>query len=374
MDIQNSSVGASALPEHLLEKLAQLVPGMQQRALQLDEAADFPAEDINLLRSLGALAAPLPPHLGGAGWGTQPKGAAGLMQALRLLGQGNLSVGRLYEAHVNALRLVVRFGTSDQAHAIALDALDGHLFGLWVTDAPQAPLRMREDGILCGSKAPCSGAGHATRALVTARMPSGGTHMLTIRAPRHVCSGRTAWDTQGMRSACNGRVELDEIRPIAVIGRAEDYLSQPDFSAGAWRTSAVTLGGMEALVAEMRRQLVRRARDGDPYQRERVGKALIAQETARFWVARAALFGEAINVDANDITSTVNLARIAVEVACLDVLRIAQRALGLAAFRRGELSELLLRDLATYLRQPAPDEILAEAAAHFMQRAIPETP
>ena len=186
MDIQNSSVGASALPEHLLEKLAQLVPGMQQRALQLDEAADFPAEDINLLRSLGALAAPLPPHLGGAGWGTQPEGAAGLMQALRLLGQGNLSVGRLYEAHVNALRLVVRFGTSDQAHAIALDALDGHLFGLWVTDAPQAPLLMREDGILCGSKAPCSGAGHATRALVTARMPSGGTHMLTIRAPRRV--------------------------------------------------------------------------------------------------------------------------------------------------------------------------------------------
>ena len=30
---------------------------------------------------------------------------AGLVQALRLLGQGNLSVGRLYEAHVNALRL-----------------------------------------------------------------------------------------------------------------------------------------------------------------------------------------------------------------------------------------------------------------------------
>ena len=69
-----------------------------------------------------------------------------------------------------------------------------------------------------------------------------------------------------------------------------------------------------------------------------------------------------------------NLARIAVETACLDVLRIAQRALGLAAFRQGELAELLLRDLATYLRQPAPDETLAEAAAHFMQRAVPETP
>ena len=169
-----------------------------------------------------------------------------------------------------------------------------------------------------------------------------------------------------------GRVGSDW--PTAKIGAAGDYLCQPDFSAGAWRTSAVTLGGMEALVAEMRGQLVKRERHGDPYQRERVGKALIAQETARFWVGRAAIFGEAHDGDANDIASTVNLARIAVETACLDVLRIAQRALGLAAFRQGELAELLLRDLATYLRQPAPDETLAEAAAHFMQRAVPETP
>ena len=374
MDTHGFRNSAEAFPRPLLAELAQLTPGMQQRALQLDRTADFPTEDIDLLRSLGALAAPLPPELGGLSWGTRPEGAAGLVQALRLLGQGNLSVGRLYEAHVNALRLVVRFGTPDQVRASARDAMDGHLFGLWVTDAPQAPLQLRDNGILCGSKGPCSGAGYATRALVTARLSSGESHMLIIRAPGRECADRTGWGTQGMRSACNGLVELDGIRPTAKIGAAGDYLCQPDFSAGAWRTSAVTLGGMEALVAEMRGQLVKRERHGDPYQRERVGKALIAQETARFWVGRAAIFGEAHDGDANDIASTVNLARIAVETACLDVLRIAQRALGLAAFRQGELAELLLRDLATYLRQPAPDETLAEAAAHFMQRAVPETP
>ena len=243
---------------------AQLTPGMQRRALQLDRTADFPTEDIDLLRSLGALAAPLPPELGGLSWGTRPEGAAGLVQALRLLGQGNLSVGRLYEAHVNALRLVVRFGTPDQVRASARDAMDGHLFGLWVTDAPQAPLQLRDNGILCGSKAPCSGAGYATRALVTARLSSGESHMLIIRAPGRECADRTGWGTQGMRSACNGLVELDGIRPTAKIGAAGDYLCQPDFSAGAWRTSAVTLGGMEALVAEMRGQLVKRERRRRP--------------------------------------------------------------------------------------------------------------
>jgi len=374
MDTHRFSDSAEALPQPLLHQLAQLVPAMQRRALQLDGAADFPAADIDSLRSLGALAAPLPLEWGGAGWGTQPEGAAGLMQALRLLGQGNLSVGRLYEAHVNALRLVMRFGTRDQTHESGRDALDGHLFGLWVTDAPDAPLRLQVDGVLSGRKAPCSGAGYAARALVTAQLPSGGVSMLTIRAPGHERIDRTGWNTQGMRSACNGLAVLDGIRPTAKIGAAGDYLRQPDFSAGAWRTSAVTLGGMEALIAEMRRQLVRRERDGDPYQRERVGKALIAQETARFWVERAALFGEAHDGDANDITNTVNLARIAVEAACLDALRIAQRALGLLAFRQGELSELLMRDLATYLRQPAPDETLTEAAAHFMRRVVPETP
>jgi alkylation response protein AidB-like acyl-CoA dehydrogenase len=363
-----------ALPQRLLEELAQQVPGMQKRALQLDRTADFPAEDMDRLRSLGAFAAPLPAELGGLGWGTQPESAVRLMQALRLLGQANLSVGRLYEAHVNALRLVVRFGDAEQVRASARDALDGHLFGLWVTDAPNAPLRVQEDGVLAGSKAPCSGAGFATRAVVTARLPSGGSYMLIIRTPGRERSDHTGWDTQGMRSACNGLVRLDGIRPTAVIGAAGDYLRQPDFSAGAWRTSAVTLGGMEALVAEMRRQLVQRERDGDPYQRARVGKAIIAVETARFWVTRAAIFGESHVGDANDIANTVNLARIAVEAACLDVLRIAQRALGLAAFRPGQLSELLLRDLATYLRQPAPDETLAEAAAHFMHRDMPEMP
>jgi alkylation response protein AidB-like acyl-CoA dehydrogenase len=364
----------ASVRQRLLDELARLVPQMRQHAVQLDMAADFPIEDMDRLRSLGFLAAPLPRELGGSGWGTQPEGATGLMQALRLLGQGNLSVGRLYEAHVNALRLLMRFGDLDQARTGARDALAGHLFGLWVTDAPDAPLRVEEDGLLAGSKAPCSGAGYATRALVTARLPSGGSYMLMIQSPGRDRTDRTGWDTQSMRSACNGLVRLDGIRPTAVIGTDGDYLRRPDFSAGAWRTSAVTLGGLEALVEEMRRELVARQRDRDPYQRARVGDALIAQETARLWVARAAMFGESHDGNSDDIANFVNLARIAVETACLTVLEIVQRALGLAAFRRGKLSELLMRDLATYLRQPAPDETLAEAAEHFMRRPLPETP
>ena len=53
------------------------------------------------------------------------------------------------------------------------------------------------------------------------------------------------------------------------------------------------------------------------------------------------------------------------ETACLDAMRLVQRSLGLSSFRQGNPIELICRDLSTYLRQPAPDEVLTEAAVWF---------
>jgi alkylation response protein AidB-like acyl-CoA dehydrogenase len=156
-----------------------------------------------------------------------------------------------------------------------------------------------------------------------------------------------------------------------IVGRPGDYLRQPEFSAGAWRTSAVTLGGMQALSACVRLALVERGRDRNPHQQVRVGKIRIAEETARLWLARVAPMAEAKTHAAGDVAAMVNLARIAVEAAALDIIAFAQRALGMQAFVAGGEAERLMRDLATYLRQPAPDETLTEAADWFMIRDFP---
>jgi alkylation response protein AidB-like acyl-CoA dehydrogenase len=357
--------------QHVLTSLAGLLDGFQRGAVALDSGASYPARDMEALRDLGLLAAPLPEALGGLGLGTAAHGALALMEALRLLGRGNLSLGRLIEAHVNAIRLVIRCGTPEQGRQVAEDALAGHVFALWVTDAPGAPLGLGADGILHGAKAPCSGAGYATRALVTAALPSGETAMFIVglEAGARATGG---WGGSGMRAACNGHMDLSGLAPLnGAVGAPGDYVRQPDFSAGAWRTSAVTLGGLEALVSEFRNQLVLRGRGENPHQRGRVGEALIAQETARLWIRRAALLAEDPDSDAEDCANTVNLARIAAETATLRAMEIVQRGLGMAAFRAGSLTELLFRDLAIYLRQPAPDETLTEAAAHFMQRDLP---
>jgi hypothetical protein len=73
------------------------------------------------------------------------------------------------------------------------------------------------------------------------------------------------------------------------------------------------------------------------------------------------------------VAEYVNLARRAVEAACLEALQLAQRSLGLAAFVDSNPIEHLMRDLATYLRQPAMDEGLEEAAAYFMVNEIART-
>ncbi len=95
----------------------------------------------------------------------------------------------------------------------------------------------------------------------------------------------------------------------------------------------------------------------------------MAEETARLWVERAAVLAETQGDEA--AANYVKLARIAVDRACGEAIQLVQRSAGLAAFARPHTIERLCRDLATYLRQPALDEVADEAAAHFLDRALP---
>jgi alkylation response protein AidB-like acyl-CoA dehydrogenase len=103
-----------------------------------------------------------------------------------------------------------------------------------------------------------------------------------------------------------------------------------------------------------------------PHAKARVGQVMIARETSRLWVSAAAAVAEDEAADAGYRVATVGLARIAVEAACLDAMQLMQRSLGLSSFRQGSAVERICRDLATYLRQPAPDEVLTEAADWYM--------
>jgi alkylation response protein AidB-like acyl-CoA dehydrogenase len=343
--------------------LQELLPWMQARAAELDRDAAFPAEEVDRLWRIGALALPRPIDQ--------------LAEVLALVGRGNLSVGRILEAHVNALHLIERYGSADQRQQAMADARDGHLFALWVTDPPTGGLHMRQSErviSLTGAKQFCSAAGHATRALVTAQDTDGSARMLILRLRNGEQVSLLPSPLQGMRAAVTGAVDFTgcETAVASCLGQPGDYLREPDFSAGAWRGSAVALGGLIALLDLTINQLQESGRRGSPHTQARLGQALIARETSRMWVRDAARIAEDPTAATAHRVATVGLARIAVETACLDAMRLVQRSLGLSAFRQGNPVERICRDLSTYLRQPAPDEVLTEAACWFA--ANPDVP
>ena len=360
----------------LLDRTAELIPWMQERAHQLDSEAAFPTEELLALRDAGALAVPLPIDDDGAPSGRRAEALAALLMRI---GEGNLAVGRVMEAHFNARHLIARYGSPHQKSRCLRDVCDGHLFALWVTDPPQDPLKMmrRRDGIhLTGGKAFCSAAGYATRALVTAIDASNGSRLLVIALRSGERVRPLESPLQGMRAATTGAVDFSGCvaDDDACIGELGDYLREPDFSNGAWRASAVAAGGLRSLVDVVTTQLKAADRLNGPHHLARLGTAMIAYETSRLWVYQAARIAERASTDPARAVAYVGLARIAVEAACLDAMRVAQRSLGLAAFRHGHPAERICRDLATYLRQPAPDEVLTEAATCLSGALISDCP
>jgi alkylation response protein AidB-like acyl-CoA dehydrogenase len=349
----------------LVKSVAALVPELANQAANYDRAAGFPFASVAMLREAGLLMAPVPAEFGGFGL-NDATDAEGLFCLLHLLGYANLSLGRIFEAHVNALELVRQYGTRRQIEAAALAAQTGDLFALWVTDPARQGAQLSPDLNLMGEKWFCSSAGVAKQALITAQTEAGSQMVLLPVTGRIRITDRGV-KLAGMRAAVTGSVDLTGVvvSPEALIGDAGDYLREPMFSTGAWRSSAVALGGLAALIDVAKDELCSRGRADNPFQRMRFGQSLIAHETGRLWLLETSK-----RLGSEEAVAYVNLARTAIEAACLDALRHIQRSLGLSAFMQGSKAERIARDLATYLRQPAPDEVLVEAAGYFIRQGM----
>lgn len=288
--------------------VAARVDVLEAEAGLLDRDGGFPEQGFEVLRQAGALLAPLPRQHGGQGLGSEPHGALGMLALLRVIGRGNLSLGRLYEGHVNALKLIVRYGTEAQVAAAAADVENGHIFGIWVTEGAN-PVRLVETGAglhLSGEKLFASGACTLTRPLITAQPAEGPPRLVLVHLGADRNASPTVGGLCGMRGAVTGRCDFTglAVSPGQLIGEPGDYLRQPEFSAGAWRGIAVALGGIDRLVDLLRAQLDGRGRASNPHQAVRIGEALIARETAAFWARRAALLAEGEAFEAGDIAGT----------------------------------------------------------------------
>ena len=178
----------------------------------------------------------------------------------------------------------------------------------------------------------CSGAGFATRALVTARDQAGHSLMLVVPLNAGERVRPLEAPLQGMRAAVTGAVDFSGCSTDRT--RAWEH---PATICGS-RTSRPAPGGVRlsrradcAAWSTLRpRQLRTAGRLDNPHQKARLGSAMIACETSRLWVRQAARLAEDRNADPARAVAYTGLARIAVESACLDAMRLVQRSLGLA--------------------------------------------
>jgi alkylation response protein AidB-like acyl-CoA dehydrogenase len=357
-----SSAAVRSPPDEIAEQLSIL-------GARYDASPHFPAESLQLLRDAGLHRRFAPKASGGKDFCDEKARSLALARALRMVGRGDLSVGRLYEGHVNALLLFDWYGSGEQRAWLAERLDHGAWFGVWATEqAPGVKLETPGSPHLSGAKIFASGAGGLDYALVTAACGSSERRLVIVAANDKQRTDVAGWRVRGMRASMSGRYDLEAV-PVAdamLLGAPGDYDRDPYFTAGAWRFCAVQLGGIEALAAEIWRMMREEAR-ADPVQRARFADAIVAARSAGFWVEEAA--GRFAFHD-DDSVAIARLTRGVVERAGFEVMEAAARILGTRSAFDGERADKIIRDLSLYLRQAGPDHARDEAAKALLDHDV----
>ena len=346
-----------------------LLAGIRSRAAGADRGEHDLSDDVEALHAAGWLSACLPESEGGSGWGIQTLNVIAAFEALRSLGRASLPVARLFEGHMNAVKLVHLYASEDLAIRVYTAVRAGTMLGVWGADVPDTPLTMEQTGdsvALSGTKQFCSGLGTVGLSIVTGIL-AGEQRLVIIPVtdPERINTGR--WSMSAMRATLSGGYRFDGLMIDAewLIGTPGDYQTEPYFEGGIWRYCAAHLGAAEALYRSMRSALIESGRAEAPMQAQRLVQAAIALETARLWIRRAAKEIEAETAPPSKAVLAL-LAREVTRQSCDVVLAAVEQSLGMAAHDSKSPIERMRRDLRMYLCQAAPDAKLARAAAGLL--------
>jgi alkylation response protein AidB-like acyl-CoA dehydrogenase len=345
----------------IAEPLAQL-------GARYDAAPVYPADSIALIVRAGLHRTFAPVASGGQPFDDEAQRHLAMLDVLRIIGRADLSVGRLYEGHVNAMLLFGWYGSPVQLQTLERSLVAGGVYGVWATEPPPgvAIAATATGEVLEGSKSFATGAGGNAHALITARRAIGEAQLVIVRADDPERTDLSHWRVRGMRATGSGSYALDgiEVSPDDCLGEAGVYHRDPWFTAGAWRFTAVQLGGIEGLLTEIRKAMRPAARE-DAVQRARFADAVAATRTAYLWVRECAL--RAASDDA-DGPAFAQMTRGIVERAGLDVMEAAARITGTYSALDGTRIDKISRDLSLYLRQAGPDYARDQAAQAWLER------
>ncbi|MDO9384525.1 MAG: acyl-CoA dehydrogenase family protein [Hyphomicrobiaceae bacterium] len=360
------AVAKSELPASGPQRLAAIAEKLAALGARYDAVPMFPADSVKLLVGAGLHKTFAPLASGGDAFETPRAQNAALLDTLRVVGRADLSVGRIFEGHVNALKLFDWYGTPAQKHRLARDLRDGKMFGVWATEQPPG-VTIQTNGAgwaLSGKKSFATGAGSLDYAIITAKPEGAERRMVIAQAGEARRADLSGWRVRGMRATVSGSYDFSGLRleQADLLGEPGQYDREPRFTAGAWRFTAVQLGGIEALLTETRAAMSDAAR-ADVLHRAKFGAAVVATRTAYLWVREAAQ--RAADEDDNAIAFS-QMTRGVVERAALDVMELAARIVGTRSAFEGQRIDKIIRDLSLYLRQAGPDYARDQAAQAWL--------
>ncbi|XAO70880.1 MAG: hypothetical protein AAYR33_07515 [Acetobacteraceae bacterium] len=230
---------------------AQLQSGINDRfeaamlaiAARADAAERDPQgleSEVALLAKVGILTACLPANYGGKGLATSPEASVTLFDVLRRIGQANLSLGRLFEGHVNAVKLVSLYGGATALDEMSRVVSKGGLLGVWGANG-RKPLRyMAARGTyrLSGEKIFASSLGLMRLAVVTmhaSETPDTRPQLALIEVTEKRRQDASHWDATGMKATMSGRFDFSDmcVSDAHCLGEPGIYEGEPHFEGAS---------------------------------------------------------------------------------------------------------------------------------------------
>ncbi len=253
--------------------------------------------------------------------------------------QDDLVVGRLVEAHADAVAITTELGRPL--------VTTGQRWGVWAAgpaDSLKADL-VGENWRLDGTKAWCSGAALLTHALVDASTTTG-QRLLAVNLDDpgiEVCA--PTWTGPGMARADTRSVRFHQA-PALVVGQPDHYLTRPGFWAGAIGVAACWHGGTIAIA----RPLLDRSRhSSEPHLLVHLGAVHVALEQNRAMLTvAAAQLDQEFDRDHHLLAGSV---RTTVERNAVSIMDRVGRALGPGPLAHDGQHAGLVADLTVYIRQ-----------------------
>jgi alkylation response protein AidB-like acyl-CoA dehydrogenase len=278
--------------------------------------------------------------------------------ALAHIAERDLCVGRLAEAHVDALAILSELNGPIPA--------TGSRWGVWASHPPNPALEARRDGdtwTLRGTKPWCSGARICTHALVTADAPDG-YRLFAVELGTETSPRPGTFAAVGMAGSDSLAVDFAD-SPAVPVGGPGGYLERPGFWHGAISVAACWYGGAVGLA----RTLVAQTVELGPHALAQLGAidASLSGLSGSFDVA-----AEQVDADPLDRGRCGELRaarlRVVTERVATEVLERVGRALGAGPFGLDPHFAALAADLPVYLRQSHAEADLERLGSLVLER------